>query len=172
MPIFLDFEASSLSKTSYPIEVGWVDATGEGESLLIRPPVDWTDWDDSAEAIHGITRAVLLEQGIEVGEVCRRLIALWEQGPVYASAPSWDGAWLSRLLRAGGHPRHLLRLIDSDEAFGEAARQAGIPESAIAGRIAAARDAAAENGVAHRAQADARREWSIWQSLVAVTPDR
>ena len=39
-----------------------------------------------------------------------------------ASAPSWDGKWLSALLRAGGQPRRVLRLRDSDEAQLEAAR--------------------------------------------------
>ena len=36
-----------------------------------------------------------------------------------ASAPSWDGKWLSALLRAAGLPRHSLRLRDSDEAMRE-----------------------------------------------------
>jgi hypothetical protein len=36
---------------------------------------------------------------------------------LYASAPSWDGKWLSTLLRSGGLPRHALRLSRSDEMF-------------------------------------------------------
>lgn len=41
---------------------------------------------------------------------------------LFASAPSWDGKWLSALLRAAKLPRHVLRLRDSDEARAEAAR--------------------------------------------------
>jgi|GEM_PF-6618298 len=36
MFVFLDFEASSLSKQSHPVEVGWVGEDGAGESHLIR----------------------------------------------------------------------------------------------------------------------------------------
>ena len=53
---FLDFEASSLGKQGYPIEVAWVLSNGEEESHLIRPDPTWTDWDLKAEAIHGIAR--------------------------------------------------------------------------------------------------------------------
>jgi len=42
---------------------------------------------------------------------------------LFASAPSWDGKWLSVLLRAAGFPRHALRLRKSQEAFLEAARE-------------------------------------------------
>ena len=37
MLVFLDFEASSLGKRSYPIEVGWVFEDGRSEAHLIRP---------------------------------------------------------------------------------------------------------------------------------------
>ena len=51
MIVFLDFEASSLSDDSYPIEVGWVFEDGRTEAHLIRPAPAWTDWDPAAEAI-------------------------------------------------------------------------------------------------------------------------
>ncbi|WP_171905933.1 hypothetical protein [Sphingobium phenoxybenzoativorans] len=54
MLVFLDFEASSLAKRSYPIEVGWVFEDGSSAAYLIRPAPDWTDWDAGAAAIHGI----------------------------------------------------------------------------------------------------------------------
>lgn len=50
MLVFLDFEASSLSKQSYPIEVAWVFEDGRSEEYLIRPAPIWTDWDSAAEA--------------------------------------------------------------------------------------------------------------------------
>ncbi len=56
MLVFLDFEASSLAKRSYPIEVGWVFEDGLGAEYLIRPAPDWTDWDEEAAAVHGIRR--------------------------------------------------------------------------------------------------------------------
>jgi hypothetical protein len=56
MKVFLDFEASSLSDRSYPVEVAWVFQDGRSESHLIRPATEWTDWDDEAEAIHGTVK--------------------------------------------------------------------------------------------------------------------
>jgi len=159
--LFLDFEASSLSNDSYPIEVGWVFEDGAGEAHLIRPAPGWTEWDSRAAAVHGITREQLQQDGEPHQQVCDRLLALFEQNTVLASAPSWDGHWLSMLLRASGRPRHLVRLRDSDVAFAEAAEAWG---GNVAARIEAAKQAARPAG--HRALADARREWEIWRALV------
>ena len=166
MPVFLDFEASSLGKNSYPIEVGWVRTDGEGESLLIKPAEGWTEWDPNAEAIHNISRQELEDNGVEVTEACERVLQLWDGNRVFASAPSWDGHWLSMLLRGAGYPRHLIRLEDTEVAFAEAAAQRGLrPEEAQA-VIEAARAQAAAEPVAHRAQEDARREWRVWRQVL------
>ncbi len=159
--IFLDFEASSLSKQSYPVEVGWVGENGSGEAHLIRPAPGWTEWDDRAAAVHGISREQLEREGEPHEAVCARLLTVFEGNDVLASAPSWDGHWLSMLLRAAGHPRHLVRLQDSDVAFAAAAAPQG---GDIAARIEAAKQAALPAG--HRALADAKREWAIWRALV------
>ena len=166
MLIFLDFEASSLEKQSYPIEVGWVREDGTGDSLLIKPAPDWTDWDAGAEAIHHITREELEDKGIEVTEACERVLQLWDGNRVFASAPSWDGHWLSMLLRAAGHPRHLVRLEATEVAFAEAAAQRGLGAQEVQAVIAAARAEAAAKPVAHRAQEDARREWQTWRQVL------
>ena len=85
-----------------------------------------------------------------------------------ASAPSWDGKWLSRLLRAAGLPRHALRLRKSSDAHLDAA--IGLLRDVIApgqlGEAASSLVAAAELAVtgppAHRALPDAKREWLCW----------
>lgn len=170
MLAFLDFEASSLNKDSYPIEVGWVTEDGSGETHLIRPAPGWTDWDEDAVAIHHITRGQLEREGEAHGTVCDRLIQLFETRPVFVSAPSWDGHWLSMLLRAAGHQRHLLRFRDSDEAFAEAAEarlgQGATPEE-VEALVARVRAQVEEEPPTHRALSDARREWSIWQAIRA-----
>ena len=163
MHVFLDFEASSLNKQSYPIEVGWVFEDGTDEGYLIKPAPGWTDWDDSAEAIHGISRQQLEQEGTAHDAVCTRLVEVFEGNVVYASAPSWDGHWLSMLLRAAGRPRHLLRLKDTEVVFLEAANARG---GSAAERIGQARKVVEAGPVAHRAVADARREWSIWREIV------
>jgi hypothetical protein len=165
--IFLDFEASSLSKVSYPIELGWVDESGAGEALLIRPAPGWVEWDERAARVHGITREQLAHGGAAHDAVCARLLALAEGNVLYASAPSWDGHWLSMLLRAAGHPRHQLRLRDSEEAFVEAARLHTDDPAAAAALIAAARARVASEPPGHRTLADAQREWAIWRAVTA-----
>lgn len=168
MLVFLDFEASSLAKQSYPVEVGWVIEDGSGEAHLIRPAPGWTDWDGKAELVHGLSRARLAQEGEPHDEVCARVLRLFEGNSVFASAPSWDGHWLSMLLRASGHPRHLVRLRHCDEAFAEAIRERRGPEvddAAIAAEIAAARAALETEPVTHRALEDARREWRVWRKL-------
>ena len=114
MRVFLDFEASSLGRNSYPIEVGWVFEDGGSESHLIRPADGWTDWDVDAAAMHRIDRERLLREGEPVADVAGRVVASLGGHELYASAPSWDGKWLSVLLRAAGYARHLLRLRDSE----------------------------------------------------------
>jgi hypothetical protein len=116
MRVFLDFEASSLGKDSFPIEIGWAGEDGSEETHLIRPGPDWTDWDASAEAIHGISRATLLVEGEPASNVGRHVLQVLGDHDLYATAPSWDGMWLSRLLRAAGLPRHAMRVQDSEEA--------------------------------------------------------
>lgn len=171
MRVFLDFEASSLSEESYPIEVGWVFEDGREMAYLIRPAPSWLDWDAAAEAMHGISRARLLAEGTPHEDVCDRLVAMFEGNVVHASSPSWDGKWLSMLLRAAGRPRHLLRLRDSEEAFMEAARArlgAEAGEPALAEIVARARAAVNVQPATHRALADARREWAIWREVLSM----
>jgi hypothetical protein len=164
--VFLDFEASSLSKQSYPIEVGWVHEDGTGEGHLIRPAPGWTDWDEGAELIHHISRQRLLAEGERHDAVCSRMLPLFETATVLCSAPSWDGHWLSMLLRASGLPRHLYRLADSEIAFREAASVKPGGDAGVEARIAAARAKVGALPAGHRAEADARRDWAVWRAIV------
>jgi hypothetical protein len=169
MRVFLDFEASSLGDDGYPIEVGWVFEDGRSESYLIKPAPSWVDWDPGAEALHGISRATLEAEGVSHDVVAHRLLDRLSDHVVYASAPSWDGKWLSVLFRAAGIPRHAMRLKDTDEAYVEAAVEmlsANVPlaeVSAIAREIVGhALEAAEQRPVGHRALADAEQARQIW----------
>ena len=172
MIVFLDFEASSLARHSYPIEVAWVFEDGSSESHLIRPAPQWEDWDASAEAIHHIPRATLLQEGMPHDELAQRMVAELSAHDLTASAPSWDGKWLSALLRAAGLPRHALRLRDTEEIQRETARN--ILLDSVAGehleeeveRIrTAAIDALPKSPTAHRALADAQAERARWLAV-------
>ncbi len=179
MRAFLDFEASSLGRHSYPIEVAWVFEDGSSEAHLIRPAPGWTDWAVAAETIHGISRATLEAEGVPVDAVAARMIEILSGHELHASAPSWDGKWLSTLLRAAGRPRHALRLKDTEAARAEAAVAAlgtTIPAedrpAAVATLLAQAAEWHALQPVAHRALADAEQEWRTWREIGRLAGER
>jgi len=116
IPFFLDFEASSLSPQSYPIELAWNLSDGTIESYLISPRgiESWTDWDPEAEQIHHISKEVLLSGGQPPAAVCKRVKAQLAGRPVYCDAPSFDGMWLAKLFSVcpNSEPGFELKHID------------------------------------------------------------
>ncbi|WP_203310264.1 transcriptional regulator [Sphingomonas beigongshangi] len=179
MRVFIDFEASSLGKTSYPIEVAWVFEEGREQSYLIRPPERWTDWDPAAEAVHGIARATIERDGTPHDVVARRMVEALSGHDLFASAPSWDGKWLSALLRAAKLPRHALRLRDTDEAQRDGAAEIlapVVPREALGSVVEEVVRSATPDGdpepPAHRALADARAELAAYRRVCAVARDR
>jgi hypothetical protein len=172
--VFLDFEASSLGKQGYPIEVAWAFASGEEESHLIRPAASWTDWDTKAGRIHGISREQLKSEGTPLDDVAQRMVSVLTGRSLYATAPSWDGKWLSKLLRAAGLPRHALRLEDTEMAHKRVMRAvlraAQVPDdlhrTLMQDVLAQAQRSNDELGpAAHRALADAQRERRLWLDI-------
>jgi hypothetical protein len=172
MKVFLDFEASSLGKKSVPIEVAWVFENGDSADYLIRPAPGWDDWDPRAEAIHRIDRATLLRDGCAHDVVAAAMVDQLTGHDLFASAPSWDGKWLSALLRGAGYPRHLLRLRGSDEALHQTATdilQGFVPAETLAEMVASLLKSidirAPGTAPAHRALADAREEHQRWLAV-------
>jgi hypothetical protein len=179
MIVFLDFEASSLARHSYPIEVAWVFEDSRCETHLIRPAPNWTDWDEQAEAIHHIPLERLKQEGMAHDALARHMVTELSGHDLTATAPSWDGKWLSALLRAAGLPRHSLRLRDTEEVQRETAR--AILEGCMAPDAVAAEverliaDAAAgreHDPPAHRALADARAEHERWLAIRSAAERR
>jgi DNA polymerase III epsilon subunit-like protein len=175
MFVFLDFEASSLAKLSYPIEVAWVFEDGAHESHLIRPAPQWTDWDAEAQAVHHIPREMLEQDGSPHDVVARRMVEQLSGHMLFASAPSWDGKWLSALLRAAKLPRHALRVRDTEEARAEVARRILAPvvpadrlHIEIDDLLTLVEVRREEGEPAHRALADAQDEHRHWLEVVAA----
>ena len=172
MRVFLDFEATSLAKMGTPIEVAWVFEDGRGESHLIRPAPGWNDWDVRAEAIHRIPREQLLREGAPHDTVAARMVQALDGHDLYASAPSWDGKWMSALLRGSGFERHRLRLRASDIAFAKRARDelaSSVPaeglDAAVQAVLLRVTTEFRQRPVAHRALADAREDWARWVAV-------
>lgn len=98
-PIFIDIEASSWATDSYPIEIAWGGTINNIVSYLINPSSieAWIDWDSSAENAHGISRGLLLSEGISPYEMCDMLEHGLAERTVYTDAPDFDGMWLFNL---------------------------------------------------------------------------
>lgn len=171
MNVFLDFEASSLADRSYPVDVAWVFQDGRSESHLIVPAPSWTDWDVAAERIHGIARETLVRDGTSHNVVAARMVEALSSHALFASAPSWDGKWMSALLRAAGLPRHALRLQDTDVALRATAIEIlrdVVPADQLAvtvHNLVARASATKRTTPAHRALPDATAERDIWQRM-------
>lgn len=102
----LDFEASSLSQESWPIEVGlsWI-ANGHVQtwSSLIRPDPAWDldDWSPQSAEVHGIPLTEL-EDAPSAAEVAEVFLDVVGRRRLASDAPEFEVRWLSRLLRATG----------------------------------------------------------------------
>lgn len=100
--VFIDLEASGLSASSWPIEVGWASLNGLTASYLIKPHNSWplSAWSETAQTLHGITLEELAQKGRDCSDVCSLINAALEGKTVYSDAPDWDSFWLMRAFRA------------------------------------------------------------------------
>jgi hypothetical protein len=97
LPPILDFEASSLSDTSYPISAGLV-VSGHVYYWIIKPQPDWVDWSLQSQAIHGLKRSFIEEHGVPARQVYAEMIdKLVGHKVIYSDAPEWENLWLRRL---------------------------------------------------------------------------
>lgn len=106
----IDFEASGLSKQSYPIEVGITNGDTEYSSL-IKPMEHWLHWDYSAQAIHHLGRPRLVSDGKDALVVAQELLELIGNESVYCDSVQWDGHWMNVLFSDNSLSR-LFELLD------------------------------------------------------------
>lgn len=153
---FLDFEASSKDLiSSFPIEVGICLQNGEPSSWLIKPLATWTDWSEEAEAVHGITRNRLQDEGNDPAAVAKQLNALLPPR-VYCDALSFDAFWLHRLYRAA----------DEQPAFSLESIGSLLPAHLLDQWSATRDDIFSElDLIRHRAASDAKVLFLTWQQL-------
>lgn len=141
LPPILDFEASSLSDTSYPISAGLVVA-GQVYYWVIKPQADWIDWSLESQAIHGLRRSFIEEHGVPAHQVYAEITEkLNGHEVIYSDAPAWESLWLQRLGAFN------LRIADIGELIGSNQREGFSTELA--------RTFANNNLTQHRADHDA-----------------
>ncbi len=117
---FIDVEASGFGAGSYPIEVGVVLADGRTHCTLIRPEEDWVHWSAEAEALHGVSRDVLLVKGKSVLTAAMQLNEWLAGQTVYSDAWGNDSCWLAMLFEAAGVQQRfkvdsIVSLLDSQQ---------------------------------------------------------
>ncbi len=106
IPLFMDFEASGLSPESYPIQVAWSAADGSvTECWFIEPApaYGWAleeAWDASAERVHGIPFATLLEQGKPAALIAARMNEQLGGQIIYVDGGAFDQIWCGQLFAA------------------------------------------------------------------------
>lgn len=150
--LFLDIEASSLRRGSFPIEVGvaWISIVDIGSRAeLIKPAPNWnrSSWSPESEAVHGISRRELASRGRPAEEVAEWLLnEIKRSDTVISDAASYDQRWLDLLLATVG-AKGAVRLVDFD-AF---VASVGLNKLK---RIYAELD---QREIPHRAAADAER---------------
>lgn len=101
-PLVIDVEASGFGVGSYPIEVGVAMPDGKVRCMIVCPEPEWQHWDDKAQALHGISREILLEHGSPVRVVAEQLNEWLEGETVYSDAWGNDSSWLALLFDAAG----------------------------------------------------------------------
>jgi hypothetical protein len=115
----LDMEASGFGRNSYPIEVGYVLPDGSNFCTLIRPEPQWTHWDEQAEQVHRISRAIAEQHGQDATTVAKKLNANLAGTTLYSDGWANDYSWLGKLFDAANLSPHFkldnLRALLSDQ---------------------------------------------------------
>jgi hypothetical protein len=156
VPAFLDIEASGFGRNSYPIEISFVLPDGSAWCTLIQPLPEWTHWDASAQALHGIARETALRHGRPVSEVARELNERLRGRTLHSDGWAHDYAWLNLLFDAAG----------SVPAFRlEHLRSALDEQDALAWQPARERIGALQPQERHRASSDARQLQLTWLAV-------
>jgi hypothetical protein len=101
-PVIIDIEASGFGSDSYPIEIGVALSAEQHFCRLIKPQPDWRHWSKEAQALHGLSRSVLVDKGVSVNQVCLELNQLLGAQTVYSDGWVVDSPWLNRLYESAG----------------------------------------------------------------------
>lgn len=168
LPVFLDFEASSLSHNSYPIEVAWSDEQGQLQSYLIKPEDDWTDWDSFAEqAIHHISRVQLHNEGHSAEFVAAKMRQQLSGKMVYVADPTFDQMWCEKLFNSQGDSATIpFRFAGFQEALLRHFDVKDLPDETQL--IAIQTEIRNAIGSRHRAAADVQYLRDVYKALIAL----
>jgi len=165
--LFIDVEASGLHAYSYPIEIGWCGLDLASESFLIKPHRSWGEegWSYTSERVHGLSRDILMHEGIDVTTAAQRLNAITSRRTVISDSPEYDYAWI-RALYSAANVKCAFAIADAAQLERGCALESGLLPEEV--------DALQESVKQvfphpHRAAADARRAAALF--LCLALPD-
>ena len=167
-PVFVDFEASGLAVDCFPVEVGWAYLDGGhviSEGHLIRPGPDWdleSNWDETAEALHRISKEHLLANGEPAFMVANRMNEMLAGKEVFADSP-FDRQWMDQLFEAAGaDPSFNMRTMLAPALVDQLCLSLGLYDSEIL-KISSVVNQRYPH--THRAAEDARQWAELWNAL-------
>lgn len=166
-PVFYDIEASALN--GFPIEIGWAQVNEIGhvvsESYLIRPVSSWDlkgNWDDNAEKLHGISKKLLLKNGIAVDEVAARMNNALRNRELFSDS-GFDEAWLQQIFdETALTPSFIVRRTSCEVIIRNRATQLGTSGKSLR---KLQHEASQLSPIRHRAEADACYWATIWKLI-------
>lgn len=100
--VFVDCEASSLFRPSFPVEVGVARCDGNAEGYLVKPVPAWDDyeWAPESEKIHGIARSEAEQHGRSVEWHAQWLNEQFRDKVILSDNPDYEAYWLGELFDA------------------------------------------------------------------------
>jgi DNA polymerase III subunit epsilon len=105
---YIDFEASSLSQESWPIEIGiaWIEGAGvQSWSTLIRPDASWDleDWSARSAEVHNIPYEEVMAAPRAV-DVAREVRDRLKGKTLVSDNPEFEERWMDKLLALANIP--------------------------------------------------------------------
>jgi hypothetical protein len=92
---------SSALVSGYPVEVALCDDALNVSNWLVRPHERWAglNWNDEAQAIHGLSQAYLQAEGMPAEQVAAEIAGrLKDVRFIWSDNPAYDAHWLGHLV--------------------------------------------------------------------------
>lgn len=103
-----------------------MNENGQGESHLICPEPSWTNWSAQSEEIHGISRALLSQEGKPADWVVHRALTVLKGAILVSDNPAFDAHWLSMLFKAIWDKTEI-EMVDLQSLVGQALQRLLVP---------------------------------------------
>lgn len=104
---FIDLEASGLSETSFPLEIGWTKDGISIKDYYIKPDPEWerSSWSKVAQGLHGIHLADVEYAGSDAKFIAKEINSDLNGSLVLSDSISHDLKWVNMLFKSANIER-------------------------------------------------------------------